>query len=652
MTSATRDGATNAIAIGPDDSLVDVFDRIRAAGQTPVELRIPNESPLFLTASEFRTLRDVTDHGRHEVTIHTPDPHRLQLAKLFGLEVARTPGPVPPPPAPKPAAPTWHKGKAKEAAAPAPAPNEEQKPASASDRKPDKGPAAPAKAVAAAGPAVPVAASVAGSGGADPEEVESSVSEEEAAARWPEAVVHTPTPSAPRRMLDRVSAAIEARRPRQPEIVETETEPAAHGESEATSDADSGQDSAPVDQNDESVAEGDAAVTALPRRLTLPGGRPVSRPVLIGAVMLVVLALYVILAYLAPSATVRVELASLPINSGIIFDVTTDGQPLDGDAAFALRGEPVELTVTSSVSMATTGVETIPDGVAAGSIRFANPTPVEVTIEPGTIFTTESGAEFTLVEAVVVPAADPATLAPGEVDAAIEAVTPGTAGNVETGAIGGRLENGVYYSNRQGATEGGTDREIHVVAQADLDALVAQADAEILDLVTAQVAQDDAAVVAPSLTILDQTNTFDQEAGAEANEVSLEATRTVSILTYDQAEASRLIAEELGDQLQAMVPQGFLLGPVAIGADDVIALDGAANGGRFQVDAEARATLALTPEKEAELASALAGKSPEEVEAILASWPEVASYEIEPGFQFFTSNLPANSGRIAIDDGS
>src|SRR5690606_13807688 len=102
MTPATRDGAANVIAIGPDDSLLDVFDRVRAAGQTPVELRIPNESPLFLTAAEFRTLRDVTDHGRHEVTIRTPDSHRLQLAKLFGLDVARTPGPVPPPPAPKP----------------------------------------------------------------------------------------------------------------------------------------------------------------------------------------------------------------------------------------------------------------------------------------------------------------------------------------------------------------------------------------------------------------------------------------------------------------------------------------------------------------------------------------------------------------------
>lgn len=646
MTPATRDGATNAIAIGPDDSLVDVFDRIRAAGQTPVELRIPNESPLFLTAAEFRTLRDVTDHGRHEITIRTPDPHRLQLARLFGLEVARTPGPVPNPPAAKPAASSQAKANDREVAESASAPAPE--PAS-KDPKPDRTPAADTKAVAAS---VPAAAAEASSGGADLEDIESSLSEEEAAARWPEAVVHTPTPSVPRRMLDRVSAAIEARRPGQPATVGTETEPAAQDESGTSSDADSDQNSALVDQNDEADAEDGAAVTVLPRRLTLPGGRPVSRPILIGAALLVVLALYVILAYLAPSATVRVELASLPINSGIVFDVTTDGQPLDGDAAFALRGEPVELTVTSSVSMATTGVETIPDGVATGSIRFANPTPVEVTVDPGTIFTTESGAEFTLVEAVVVPAADPGTLAPGEVDAAIEAVTPGTAGNVETGAIGGRLDNGVYYSNRQGATEGGTDREIQVVAQADLDALVAQADAEIIDLVTAQAAQDDAAVVAPSLTILDQTNNFDQEAGAEAGEVSLEATRTVSILTYDQAEASRLIAEELGDQLQAMVPQGFQLGPVAIGADDVTALDGAANGGRFQVDAEARATLALTPEKEAELASALAGKSPEEVESILASWPEVANYEIVPGFQFFTSNLPANSGRIAIDDGS
>lgn len=660
MTPTTRDGAANPIAIGPDDSLLDVFDRIRAAGQTPVELRIPNESPLFLTAAEFRTLRDVTDHGRHEVTIRTPDPHRLQLAKLFGLEVARTPGPVAP--APKPTA------------KPAPSPAAGTPPSpDAADLKVAGSPSAPAAASVAA-TAMAAGTSATPSGGANTPstapggapaaartagdaaaEAESSITEADAAARWPEAVTHAPVPNAPRRLLDRVSAAVATRRPIPAPADEPDDAPTDADETGSATDESQRDAIAPeAGINEDAVQlpddEDDPAPT---RRLTWPGDRQPSTLMLVGMALFGALLVITALTYLLPSATVRVELASLPINSGIIFDVTADGQPLDGEAAFALRGDPAEVTVSSSFTSLATGVQTIPDGLATGTIRFANPTPVEVTIEPGTIFSTESGAGFTLVEPVVVPAADPATLAPGEIDAGIEAVSPGTGGNVETGAIGGRLDSGVFYSNRQGATGGGTDREIPVVAQSDHDALIAQADAATIDLVTAQLARDgDAVIVPPSLTVVDQTDTFDQTVGTEAEGVTLEATRTVSILTYDQAEASRLIADELGGQLQATVPPGFSLGPVAIGADDVFPISGGADGGRFQVDAEARAALVLSPEKEAELASALAGKSPAEVAAILATWPEVAGYEIEPGFRLFTENLPTIGGRIEIDDGS
>lgn len=620
MTPGVKDGPASTIAIGPDDTLLDVFDRIRAAGQTPVELRIPNESSLFLTAAEFRTLRDVTDHGRHVVTIRTPDPLRLQLAKLFGLDVSRAAVVAPAKPAPPPI----EKG------------------------GPDGQPATPATTSAPAPAETSDAAGTEGereaqdeaSASAPVDEPVSSISESEAVARWPEPVDLLPVPSAPRRLVDRVSAAVAPRRP--VPAAEPETDSAVEPEPVTVADAETEQNSTPV------------AATDDPPWVRWAGGRALPSPaVLIGAAVVLAVALVVVVAFLLPSARVRLELASVPINSALLFDVTASGQPLDGQAAFALPGEQAEATVVYEASIPTTGVETIPDAAATGSIRLANPTSSPITVEAATILTTEAGVEFALTEAVEVPAADPVTSAPGQAEAAIEAVDPGTGGNVGTGEIGGRLPNGVYYSNRESGTTGGAEREVPVVAQADLDALLTMAEEALPGLVAEELALDDGrGIVVPSLTVRDGTDDFNQPAGAEAETVTLRAERTVSVLTYNEAEASERLAEALGEQLSASIPSGYELGPLAIGSDAVTAIEGSADGGRFRVDAEARASLAMTEATETELASQLAGKSPAEVGEILSAWPEVTSYEIEPGFRLFTSNLPMNAGRIEIDDGA
>jgi hypothetical protein len=618
MTSGVKDGPASIIAIGPDDTLLDLFDRIRATGQTPVELRIPNDSSLFLTAAEFRTLRDVVDHGRHAVTIHTPDPLRVQLAKLFGLDVALTAAvspnrPSTPPVKPAAAAATLN------SAAPAAQPTKNESDAAAEPPRLAPGLVSP------------------------PDEPVSSISEAEAVAQWPEAVVLTPVPPAPRRLLDRLGVGVasgQRSRAAEPEPV-VSTDPAVS-------------DEPLTDQPAVEIAgETEAVADAEPSRLPWMGDR--RRPsslVLVGVALFAALVIITAVTFILPSARVRLVLASLPINTELLFDVTADGRPLDERAAFALPAEPVEMSVVVEVSVPTTGVEVVPDGVAAGTVRLANPNPTEVPVEAGTILTTESGVEFSLAEPVVVPAADPDTAGPGEIDIAIQAVNPGTGGNVGTGEIGGRLENGVYYSNRQVATTGGSEREVSVVAQTDIDQLRAAADAESVEQVAAQLpGNGQQAVVAPTLSVLDSTETLDQEVGAEAETISLRAERTVSVLTYDQTEASQRLGDVLSEQLAATVPDGYEFGPIAIGAEDISLVDGTTAGARYRVNSEASAPLALSPDHRTELAGRLAGKSPDEAQQILESLPEVTTFQIERGFGLFTSNLPANAGRIEIDDG-
>ena len=73
------------LRIDSHDSLPDVLERVRAASGRSVSLEIPDQSPIFLTATEFRTLRDVADRSSVKLSLVTEDRLRLQLASMFGL---------------------------------------------------------------------------------------------------------------------------------------------------------------------------------------------------------------------------------------------------------------------------------------------------------------------------------------------------------------------------------------------------------------------------------------------------------------------------------------------------------------------------------------------------------------------------------------
>ncbi|MDQ3656885.1 MAG: baseplate J/gp47 family protein [Chloroflexota bacterium] len=82
----TPGSTTNAtVTVSEHDTLPKVLDRLRAAGGQAVTLEIPEHSPVFLTATEFRTLRDTLDRAGTTVHLVTEDPLRLQLASMFGL---------------------------------------------------------------------------------------------------------------------------------------------------------------------------------------------------------------------------------------------------------------------------------------------------------------------------------------------------------------------------------------------------------------------------------------------------------------------------------------------------------------------------------------------------------------------------------------
>src|SRR5215212_2944672 len=83
------------VVVTSDETLPDVIARLREAahGGRTVDLIIPIDSALLLTAREFRALKDAIDEDRVAVRMRTADPLRLQLAGRLGIPAGALPRP-------------------------------------------------------------------------------------------------------------------------------------------------------------------------------------------------------------------------------------------------------------------------------------------------------------------------------------------------------------------------------------------------------------------------------------------------------------------------------------------------------------------------------------------------------------------------------
>ncbi len=361
-------------------------------------------------------------------------------------------------------------------------------------------------------------------------------------------------------------------------------------------------------------------------------------------------------ALLMPRATVAVTLRTAPVSGSAILDVTADGQPLDGGATMAVAATPIEVEVAFSGSVPVSGTRAEPDATAAGTVRFANPAAEPVVVSAGTELTTGGGIAFLTDAEVTVPGADPATGQSGQADAAIRAAAPGTGGNVEVGEIGGRLPSGVYYSNREQATSGGTDREIPVVAAADLDALRAQADEALAGEATAAAQEqlgEGVEVLPGTVSVVASEEAFSAEEGAAAESVSLDATRTVRALAWSPeetlAQAGQLLAESPPAELAGQIPDGYAIDPASVrfGAPEPGA--GSADGARVRLPVEAVAAPPFGPSQRRALAERLAGLDEAAAAATLAQEPAFAGSRLEFSPAWLPHRMPSDPARIEIE---
>jgi hypothetical protein len=541
-----------SVVVTSDETLPDIVTRLRDAanGGRTVDLVVPIDSALLLTAREFRTLKDAIDQDRIAVQMRTADPLRLQLAGRLGIPARALPRP-------------------RVVAAPAAIITESPQ-------------------IIAEPPGV--------SGGDWPGET---------AVADP---VIRPTPES--------------------------HWPGRNGR-EGESDGEES-DGEPAPERDQERPPENP-----PRRWL---------PVAAALVALVVAALLGI-RFVLPQAVVTIVPRTAPVAAAILFDVTADGRPIDERAAFALAPQQRQIEVVWEGSAPVTGMRAEPDGTATSAIELRNPSPEPLAVEAGATVTTEAGVTFAFTETVTVPAADPATGRPGAATGTVQAVQAGSGGNVATGEIGGRLPNGVYYSNRMQPAAGGSDKEFPVVAQEDLDALRAAAISAAPELAADAIARDQPGdeILLSTASVSGQVDAFDHQAGDDAEEVSLQSTLTVDVLTFD-GEAARAEYEEiLAARLSAEAPEGFVVAPEEIVFEEPVETEENDRSVRLEVKARADAVAELDDEERATLTAELAGARAEDAATILARRPEIAEFTVDYHPAWLPEQMPSNAGRIELD---
>ena len=86
--SSEHDATGTPFHVEQHESLPEVLERLHGHRGETLTLEIAEHSPILLTATEFRALKDLADRQHIRLRIQTDDSLRLQLASMFGL--ART----------------------------------------------------------------------------------------------------------------------------------------------------------------------------------------------------------------------------------------------------------------------------------------------------------------------------------------------------------------------------------------------------------------------------------------------------------------------------------------------------------------------------------------------------------------------------------
>lgn len=355
--------------------------------------------------------------------------------------------------------------------------------------------------------------------------------------------------------------------------------------------------------------------------------------------------------YALPNVTITVTPKSTTIASEVNYAVAADGASLPSDISFSVQARTAEADVPITISVPTTGVKRTPQETARGEVLLRNPTDAEIVVPQGTTLSIFAGTSYTTDAEVTVPPA--ANNVAGETTVTVTAAVPGTDGNAEAGLLTGVVQElGVYYSNRDGAIEGGTDIEEPIIDEADVTALK---DKVLNDYNRAAAAgwnsqlTDGQSVVEPSVQA--QQPNIDgvtAQVGESAEEITFTATVHATGLIYDQTEVDSQTTEYFRQSMQEQLPSGYVIDPDSVTLTEPLALLATPTNVQFRVSGTATAYAQVYGQLLDQLRRDLAGSSWEEAQARLDGIEQFESYDMSRSPSWWFARMPRDRERIDI----
>lgn len=554
MTDSQGKPRRTLVQINPDDSLPQVLTRLRGFAGKSVDLEIPDHSPILLTATEFRTLKDAAQRSQISLTLKTDDRLRIQLASMFDLIDGVT----------------------------------------ISRRGQDASRGGADLATTARG--------WRGSGETAKTEDDDPIS---ISRRRRSALEHTRN-----------------------EEIQT---PQRSRSKQRGSDSEPGS----LDYIDKEE-EGS------------PRARLIGRIVAVLAVIVLIGGIYGW--YYMPDVAISVSLREDQVSGELVYAVGLSDAGLPSDVQFRIDAQESTTDVQISLSVPATGGVVEPDATASGTVVLRNPTAGAITVPAGTALQNTRGIGFVTASEIEVPAASGET--PGETRVEVTASEPGSVGNVEQGALTGKFADlDIYFSNREAAIEGGTDRQILEVTDQDVATLETTLTDQLRRVTAEGWAQQLPAgqtLVAPSVSATDPDYEIEQNVGDQSETVSLTGTVTATGLVYEQASIEGELVTRFQDHLNPMVPSGYglLANTIVLGEATVLSEQPTAVIYRQSATAITQAIYESTSQQN--LVDMLAGQSYENAETIVRAQEafETSSIERSPGF--WPERMPQTADRISI----
>jgi hypothetical protein len=361
-----------------------------------------------------------------------------------------------------------------------------------------------------------------------------------------------------------------------------------------------------------------------PPRFVLPDWVPL--PDLLSMIsflgVLAVLAAAVLVAY----PVMRVTLVPQTNTVKRSVDVTVDPDAKAADPATAtLPGTLLQAQVDVSDSVDIPSDRTVGQDKAHGELVITNRRDTELNLPKGTTVRVDGGPSFVTDQDQRLPPRVP-------VRAGITAVDPGSVGNVGPGTItrfaGGGLDQ--LDVTNQRPTSGGTDRQAKVVTDDDKKALDDKLKKAAHDKGLAALQQragPDQTVPEASLGVDPKDEKFDQDTGAETDQLSGHLTATVTATVFQNLAYNDLVGKVLE---RSAGPDQQLGAPPQLETPGVLKVD----GHKVVLRVEASGVLQSAVDAEG-IKRALIGSSPQDARnylARLSGLAEPASVDVSPSW--------------------